>query len=387
MTPKKDKPKLLLVDDEEGIRRVLAITLADLGYHVLLACSGEEALELFERHQPCIILADIKMPGLDGIELLKAIKNRSAQAEVIMITGHGDMEAAIRSLKLEATDFITKPIHEGALEIALKRARERITMRAQLAQYTERLEAMVAQKTHQLIEAERMAAIGQTIAGLSHTIKNIAGGLKGGAYGIERGMELNAPQYWRQGWQIVKGNVEKITRLSLDMVNFAKSAQHNAQWHDPNRPLEEVAAFLRPQAESNRIELTIEFCPDPGMVWLDPETIYQALLNLGINAMEAFAGVDDARQRKVALKTTQPADWAVAYQVSDNGCGMDPETEKRLGRCFFTTKGSGGTGIGVMMTQAIVDKHRGELRFTTRAGHGTEVMIWLPRVGEQNTAV
>jgi signal transduction histidine kinase len=387
MTPNEGKPKLLLVDDEEGIRRILAITLTDMGYQVLTAGNGEEALELFETHEPGIVLADIKMPGMDGIELLKAVKRRQAQTEVIMITGHGDMEAAIHSLKLEATDFITKPIHQGALEIALKRARERITLRAQLAQYTERLEAMVEEKTRQLIEAERMAAIGQTITGLSHTIKNIASGLKGGAYGVEKGIACNEPRYWRQGWQIVKGNVEKITRLSLDMVNFAKSARHQAQWHDPNRPLEEIATFLRPQAEAAGIELIVECCPNLGTVWLDPETIYQALLNLAVNAMEAFAGIDDTHPRKIILKTTQPAGWAVAYHVSDNGSGMDPETQQRLGQCFFTTKGSSGTGIGVMMTKAIVDKHRGEITFHTRPGQGTEVVARLPKAEpvEQST--
>jgi len=325
------------------------------------------------------------MPGLDGIELLKAIKQRRSETEVIMITGHGDMDAAILSLKLEATDFITKPIHEGALEIALKRARERIALRAQLAQYTERLERMVEEKTRQLIEAERMAAIGQTIAGLSHSIKNIAGGLKGGAFGVEKGLALNEPRYLRQGWDIVKGNVEKISRLSLDLLNFAKTAHHQGQWCDPNRPLEEVATFIRPQAEAARIDLEVELCSGLGRVFLDPETIYQALLNLAVNAMEAFADTDSRRPCKMSLKTSQSTGWAVAYQVTDNGCGMDRETQENLGRRFFTTKGSSGTGIGVMMTQNIVEKHRGEIVFHTRPGKGTEAIVRLPRGGASDS--
>ena len=121
--------KILLVDDEEGIRKVLGISLADIGNQVLAAENGEEALKLFKEMQPQIVLTDIKMPGMDGIELLKKIKEESPDTEVIMITGHGDMELAIQSLKFDATDFVTKPINDEALEIALKRANEKITLK------------------------------------------------------------------------------------------------------------------------------------------------------------------------------------------------------------------------------------------------------------------
>ncbi|MGD8228079.1 MAG: response regulator, partial [Desulfobacteraceae bacterium] len=121
--------KILLVDDEEGIRKVLSISLSDSGYHVFTAKSGEEALKIFKEQAPPIVMTDIKMPGMDGIELLQKMKQENPDAEVIMITGHGEMELAIQSLKHEATDFITKPINDDALEIALKRAKERISLR------------------------------------------------------------------------------------------------------------------------------------------------------------------------------------------------------------------------------------------------------------------
>ena len=114
--------KVLIVDDEEDICEVLDITLSDEGYEVFTASSGEEALRLYKKVNPPIILTDIRMPGLDGIELLKRIKGSNPDTEVIMITGHGDMDLAIKSLKLEATDFITKPINYDILKIALKSA-------------------------------------------------------------------------------------------------------------------------------------------------------------------------------------------------------------------------------------------------------------------------
>lgn len=172
--------KILLVDDEEGIRKVLGISLSDMGYDVITAENGEEAFSLFKETAPPIVLTDIKMPGMDGVTLLRAIKEVSPDTEVIMITGHGDMDLAIKSLKYEATDFVTKPINDDVLEIALKRAHERISMRQQIRDYTENLEKMVKEQSARLIEVERLAAVGQAIEGLSSAIWNFAGGYEGG---------------------------------------------------------------------------------------------------------------------------------------------------------------------------------------------------------------
>ena len=123
--------KILLVDDEPGLVKVLGISLEDAGYQISSAGDGREALELFIDQQPAIVLTDIKMPGMDGISLLKAIKQQNPDTEVIMMTGHGDLDLAIESLKHEATDYITKPIREDALRVALKRAADRLAMRRQ----------------------------------------------------------------------------------------------------------------------------------------------------------------------------------------------------------------------------------------------------------------
>ena len=101
------KKTILLVDDEPDVREVLRLPLSDLGYRIREAETGKQAMEIFKVMQPCLVLTDIKMPGMDGIELLQKIKHENPETEVIMITGHGDTELAIRSLKNNATDFIT----------------------------------------------------------------------------------------------------------------------------------------------------------------------------------------------------------------------------------------------------------------------------------------
>ena len=164
--------KLMLVDDEEGIRRFLGLTLVDLGYTVQTAENGQAALELLKSFRPSIILTDIKMPQMDGIELLKTVKREFPEIEVIMLTGHGDLDLAIESLKFDAADFITKPINDEVLEISLVRILEKIQMKNKLREYTENLERLVDEKTQRIIDLERQTAACQVIEGLSTALSN-----------------------------------------------------------------------------------------------------------------------------------------------------------------------------------------------------------------------
>ena len=172
--------RILIVDDEEDIRVVLRISLSDLGYEVYTAENGEKALQIIREVNPPIVLTDIRMPVMDGIDLLRRVKHEYPETEVIMITGHGDMDLAIESLKHKATDFITKPIKDEVLEIALKRAHEKISMRRQLKEYTEHLEELVREKSAKLVEAERLIAVGQVVEGLSSAMRNLVEDLESG---------------------------------------------------------------------------------------------------------------------------------------------------------------------------------------------------------------
>ena len=171
---------VLLVDDEQDIRELLALLLGDLGFNVLTAVDGDQGLALFKTANPPMVLTDIKMPGLDGIGLLKAIKAISPETEVLMISGHGDLELAIASLKFGAADFITKPIDDTLLEHGLKQAQERIALRAQVREHTENLERLVAEKSARLVELERRLAAKQIVEGLSSAMRFVKSG-EGGA--------------------------------------------------------------------------------------------------------------------------------------------------------------------------------------------------------------
>lgn len=372
---------VLFVDDEKDICDVLSISLSDLGYKVYTAQNGQEALRIIQDVNPPIVLTDIRMPVMDGIELLRRIKSQFPETEVVMVTGHGDMDLAIESLKNEATDFIVKPIKDEALEIALNRALERISMRRQLREYTENLEELVQEKSAKLVQAERLAAVGETIAGLSHAIKNIAGGLEGGTFVLEKGIELEDKNYIHQGWEAVRFNFEKIKDLSVDLLNYAKYTDLDFRLADPNEPAREVMELMKPRAAEHGIDLKTDLASDLQAFWFDPDAIHHCLLNLVTNGIDAALSDNPSGTKKqVVLETSKPESWGVEYTVTDNGCGMAAEVREKIFTSFFSTKGATGTGIGLMITKKIIDDHNGVIEFESKKGVGTTFFIRLPQI-------
>jgi two-component system NtrC family sensor kinase len=147
--------RILLVDDEESIRNMMRMTLELDGYEVLMAEDGPSALEMFKKTLPDVTLLDVKLPGLDGIQVLGRIRAMDPEAEVLMITGHGDMEMAVECLRKEASNFLTKPVGEALLGLSIKRSLERKALKNKLKQYTRNLETLVREANIELERAFR----------------------------------------------------------------------------------------------------------------------------------------------------------------------------------------------------------------------------------------
>lgn len=145
--------KVLIIDDETSIRNMMAMNLKVDGYEVLTAENGAKGLELFSKERPDVVLLDVRMPDVDGIEVLEKITSFNSDTEVIIITGHGDMEMAIDCLRREASNFLTKPIDGDLLSIALKRALEKIGLKRKVRKYTAGLETLVREANQQLEKA------------------------------------------------------------------------------------------------------------------------------------------------------------------------------------------------------------------------------------------
>ncbi|MGC8603317.1 MAG: ATP-binding response regulator [Desulfomonilaceae bacterium] len=145
--------KILLADDEESIRNMMRMTLELDGYLVLTAADGQSALDIFQKESPEVVLLDVRMPGMDGVETLRRIKEINHDSEVIIISGHGDMDMAIQCLRMEASNFLTKPVSEEILSLSLKRALEKVALRRKVKQYTRDLETLVREANVELEKA------------------------------------------------------------------------------------------------------------------------------------------------------------------------------------------------------------------------------------------
>ena len=226
------------------------------------------------------------------------------------------------------------------------------------------------------LQAERLAAVGQTIATLSHHIKNILQGIRGGSYLIDMGLKDKDETIVRRGWTIVEKNQTKIYNLVMDMLSFSKDREPALDPADLNETIGDVAELMQSRAKELGVELV--WTPDPKMpqVMIDTEGIHRAALNIVTNAIDATEGVTAAR---VTVSTEwDPDAFAARIVVSDNGIGIDDEQISSIFQVFSSTKGSRGTGLGLPVSQKIVREHGGVIRVESKVGQGSRFIIDLP---------
>ena len=381
--------KLLIIDDERPILEMLEISLISEDYDVFTAESGKAGLEIFGRENPKLILTDIKMPGMDGIEVLKRIKEKDSEAEVIVITGHGDMDSAVAALRCGASDFLTKPIRDEVLMLSLERAKQKIFIAQQLKDYAENLEQTVEKRTRELrkaqvdlVKSERLATIGETVSGVAHYIKNILNGLRGGMYKVNSAMAKRKPEQMKDGWDMVQRNIEKVSQLVLDLLSYSKERPPERKTCSPNQIVAEVVELLKQKADENNIRLNGLFDPNIKKADFDPKGIHDVLLNLVSNAIDACIYDKNPSKSweitvKTGIETTDSGKEKILFEVSDNGCGMSPEVQSKVFSRFFSTKEGQGTGLGLLITQKIIQEHGGEIALNSKEGVGTTFSVRL----------
>ena len=366
---------ILLVDDEPDIRDVLSLSLSDMGYHVYEAENGDEALRIFKDMQPSMVMTDIKMPGMDGIELLKKIKHENPETEVIMITGHGDMDLAIRSLKFEATDFITKPINVDALELALQRVREKIFTRQKLKEYTENLEILLHEKTEL---QSHLASLGLMIGSISHGIKGLLTALDGGIYLLDSGIAKENEVRIKEGWDAVKLTVERIRKMVMDILFYAKERDLRLERIDIRNFVEEIAKEIEPKFKSQKIKFVDDFEANLGEFEVDVIYLHSALLNIIENGIDACLEDKTKKSHEIIFGARRHED-RIILEIIDNGSGMDSETQDKIFTPFFSSKGNRGTGLGLFIANTIIEQHGGEINVKSKVGQGTNFKINIPR--------
>jgi len=206
------------------------------------------------------------------------------------------------------------------------------------------------------IQAERLAAVGQTIATLSHHIKNILQGIRGGSYLIDLGLNEKDESIVRRGWTIVEKNQTKIYNMVMDMLSFSKDREPALEPADLNETVGDVVELMQSRAEELGVQLTCKLCNTMPRVMIDPEGIHRAVLNIVTNAIDACEGAQDARVSIVNEWDAQKS--AARIRITDNGVGIDESDIGSIFQFFASSKGSRGTGLGLPVSRKIIATDR-----------------------------
>jgi len=369
-----NKAKILIVDDNVDTVELLTKRFHAEGYDTSEAYDGEQALQQVEEYQPDIILLDIMMPKIDGYEVSKRLKSydNTKHIPIIMLSAKARVPDKIKGLDLGADDYIVKPFDYRELS---QRVKYWVTVKVEV----EGRLTKIRQLEKELIQSERLAAVGQTVASLAHYVKNILFGLKGGVYLVNEALKEDETDSLKDGWDLVESNMGRISGLVLDLLEYSRERKPEYEKCFPNEIADDVCKLTQESAKEYSIEIIKDFDPSMGEAVMDPKGIHRCLLNLVSNAIDAC--IYDSNEEKkwvVEVRTILEDDGMVKFEVSDNGCGMDEEVKKKLFTSVFTTKEGRGTGLGLLNTQKIVQEHGGTMTVNSQPGEGSTFIIRLP---------
>jgi signal transduction histidine kinase len=260
---------------------------------------------------------------------------------------------------------------------------ERLALMNAIGQQTA-LALVIGELMGQKLQTERLATMGETVAMLSHSIKNILQGLRGGADVVEMGLRKDDLKVSRGGWPILKRNLDRIIGLTMNMLAYSRPRTLELELVKLAPMLDDCASLLAEQCRVRGVVLLIDADPEMPPVPLDAGQMHQAMMNLLSNAVEAVdarVGVVTVRAGFVPQRGQEgkvQARGEARVDVYDNGPGIPAEIQRRIFEPFFTTKGIRGTGLGLVVTKRIVEQHGGRVVLKSELGKGTTFSVILP---------
>lgn len=354
------KGRVLFVDDEAGILTALKRVFRKDAYEIETATCGEAGLEVFRRFRPAVVVSDMRMPGMTGVEFLAKVREADPEAVRVMLTGCADLPAAEAAINQgEVWRFLTKPWNEEDLRATLASAVERFRLVAE-----------------NRVLLDKLAAIGLLAGGVAHELNNPIGGILAYAQLMQRDASGDAQVV--SDLQAIEEAALRAKRIVGDLLDFARSSKVvNKRPVSLNDIATKAVSLSRFQLKS----VTIDVEPGNSPVALvDENRMQQVVLNLLSNALDA---VSEARREgrksgRVVVRTwTQGADACLS--VTDDGIGIPEAVRAKVFDAFFTTKEPGkGTGLGLAVSTGIVRDHGGRLMLAPATGDGTTFVITIP---------
>jgi signal transduction histidine kinase len=226
------------------------------------------------------------------------------------------------------------------------------------------------------VQHERLAAVGEAVASLSHSIKNILQGIQGGQHAVESGLKRSEIGTVGVGWDIISRNLNRINALTLNMLSYSRRAAPHFVRSPVNAIIREVAELAQSAAKEKGVTLTTKLAADLPEIEIDPDGINHACLNIVSNAIEAVQPISG----KVEIATrAHPEKDEIWIAVVDNGPGIPPDEQLKIFQAFYSTKGQKGTGLGLAAAKKIIEEHYGRIALKSKQGEGSTFVIKLPQ--------
>jgi len=388
-----EKESILIVDDDEGTRKSLSFIFKRKGYEIETAGTGEEAIKKAKKRFFNVVLLDIKLPDMKGIELLAPLKEIHPDMVMIMVTAHASLETAISALNQGASFYITKPLNMDEVLSTIREVMEkqrlvienRRLLQEVQRELTERKRAEDRKKEleDQLLHAQKMEAIGTMAGGIAHDFNNLLMGIMGNVSLILLNASSDHPHY--SELKNIEQCVQRGADLTKQLLGFAMGGKYETIPTDLNEIIKKTSTMFNRTRKEISIHEKYETHLRP--VEVDRGQFEQVLVNLYVNAWQAMPGGGNIylqtenvtlNEKKVKPFNLKPGNY-VKTSIRDTGVGMDEETRQRIFEPFFTTKEMGrGTGLGLASVYGIIKNHGGFIQVHSEKGRGTTFYIYLP---------
>ncbi len=371
---------ILVVDDSKTMRELIVKKVKTLGYPIITAKNGKEAVEQTLLHNPSLILMDVQMPEMNGFEACKTIKSKMMEKHIpiIFVTTLQDPKEKLNALEAGGDDYINKPVQEEDLIFRVKTHLKVRELTESLEEMNKNLEKKVEEKTktlldieRQLYQAEKMSVIGTMLSGIAHELKNplfIIGG---------RGQQLlrqdDLDDNLRKSITAIVEQTSRSTKIIENLLKLVRKRVEEVVILDVSKLIKDLKENIDYLIDNKSIEIKLDLVKDC-IIQGNVTEIEQIIINLVSNAVDAI------KENGVITVRTRDSKDAWLIEIEDNGSGMPQEVQKKIFDPFYTTKEVGkGTGLGMSIVYRIVENHKGKIRVRTEEGKGTAFSIYFPK--------